>query len=169
MTENELLYLANNHIMENNNKVKVFHNILMNQSFIKVYNLNGSGDIKFHEDALADNYKVLFLNANRSIRITLSLALENSTLGDSISIVIGNEGYVNENEDSYFLITEWLKYTNRNDEWKFFYLNTYEGSFEQRLNFIFEYVNNLFLDKSLSEILRGEKWIDFYFDWWGMK
>ena len=151
------------------NRVEIFEKTLIDQLFIKEFDLLQIGHIENYSDSLGENYKVLFKNVKRGVLIILGLATESNSIGDNLSLVITNEKQVDIDDEPYFLLTEWLDGYGREEERKKFYLNSYEGSFEEKLKSFFVYLNELFEDEKIAKVLRGETWMNFGFDWRGMK
>lgn len=155
--------------MDNIEKVEIFKNLLSSLMFSQMFQFKYNGIIEFYTSSTGDNYKSKFSNELRSIKINIRLAFEND-VSERMSITIFKEDEVGIDDEPYFLLTEWLDSSGREEnEWKKFYLNAYQGSFEEKLKAFFEYINGLFEDEELSKVLRGETWMNFGFDWRGMK
>ena len=47
-------------------------------------------------------------------------------------------------------------------------LNNFEGTFEEKLNQLLDYVVNI-LQTYLMPVLKGEEWVDVHTNWYGAK
>jgi hypothetical protein len=69
-------------------------------------------------------------------------------------------------DEPYFMISDWKK----DIDIRFFCLETYDGDFEEQLKSFLGFLNRLFEEnKGLRDILLGNRWGYFPFDWRGMK
>ncbi len=118
-------------------KVEIFERILTPQPFKKKFNFLQKGNTDFYTDSLGDNHKILFKNEKRGVLVILGLANENNHMGDNCSVIISNEDLMHIDDIPYFLLTEWLDSSGREEDWKKFYLNWYEGSYEEKLKSFF--------------------------------
>lgn len=155
--------------MEISKKVILFENIVLNEPFMRKFALTKKGEIEFYEDGLGHNYCMSFLNEKRCIDIKMCIVSNYNKAGDRISVIINKEDQVDVDDIPYFLLKKWVEYSKDKNDWKLFYLNSYEGSFEEKLKSFFAYLNELFEDENLAKVLRGETWMNFDFDWRGMK
>lgn len=155
--------------MEDDHKIEIFKNVLSKIMFSNVFQFRFSGIIEFFTSSTGDNYYSKFSNESRSLKVNLRLASKNDAYGERLSITIAKKDQGDIDDEPYFLLTEWLDSSGREQDRKKFYLNTYEGTFEEKLKSFFVYLNELFEDEELSKVLRGEIWMNFGFDWKGMK
>jgi hypothetical protein len=59
-------------------------------------------------------------------------------------------------------------YVRQKEDIKYFWLNSFEGDFEERVTQLFEYVIDL-MKRYLMPIIKGEDWVDMPFNWYSAK
>lgn len=152
-----------------NSEIEIFKSRMLSSCIVEQFDLRYEEKIEIYKDLLGTNYTLTFHNNKRRFDLTLCLVFDNNVLGDRINITIGKKDDINIDEDPWFLITDWLRKNSEEDKRDFFYLNSYEGTFEQRIILFFVFLEELFQHDDLIGILKGDKWINFHFDWRGMK
>jgi len=102
--------------------------------------------------------RVVVIDFNRYLR-------DNNVIDDFISFKIINK----ENDPFYngFSLFTYMKFIQKN-EFRFERLNSFEGSFEEKLNQLLDYVGDI-LQTYLIPVLKGEEWINVPMDWHGAR
>lgn len=90
---------------------------------------------------------------------------DNDEVDDYISLYIINK----ENDPFYngFLLFTYMKFIQKK-EFRFERLNSFEGSFEEKLDQLLDYVVNI-IQTYLMPVIKGEEWVNVPMDWYGAK
>jgi len=72
-------------------------------------------------------------------------------------------------EEPYFTILDWMRIEGKAYSEKSLFLGFHEGNFPEKIKSFLAFLNQLFENESLKEVLMGEKWQDHPFNWMGMK
>lgn len=123
------------------------------------------------------DFRHLWLDINN--HEDLLIVLQNEQIGRKISILyvpFNNEGINNEifviqiwntKKGGIFSIDSFMKLLHK-DEYVQLTLRNFEGTFEEKLDQLLDYVVNI-MQKYLMDVLEGRKWIKVPMDWGGAK
>ena len=150
-------------------KLDTLKNLFSQDSFISKFHLQSTGKIDAYQDFLGHNYTLEFCNSKRKFELTLCIVEEGDELGDIMSMSIHKLDEVTEDEEDYFTILSWMRTLGKAYSEKSLFLGFYEGDFPEKIKAFLVFLNQLFENEGLRQVLIGEKWQDHPFDWMGMK
>lgn len=158
--------MANNNDLEGqtlSEKNEIFKNIIVNAELFSNFNFSHEGSVPAFTD---ENYILEFNSSNnRTIKIKL---LMGKIFGIKVSREIDEDPGFNYEGGFYsFNMTNWLAWAQYPyDENQYpFYVSSYNGTFEEKVNGFLNFLENAFNHSSLNGTIQGTEWGYFPFDW----
>lgn len=97
-----------------------------------------------------------------SIEFTFYPAYQNKS--DYVVIYV-----INDNKDKDFSLDSWMQKYHTVSKKNPFSLSNYNGNYDQQLMGFFNFLNKLFKEEKLNNILEGKSWMDVEFNWGDLK
>jgi hypothetical protein len=118
----------------------------------------------YNEFSKKNDFRIKFANENihRYLEFWYKRNKESGEIVDILDLWI-NKG----DGHSGYLINNYLLFI-QNQEIKYLWLNSFEGTFEEKLDQLLDYVVNI-LQTYLMPVLKGEEWVDVPTNWYGAK
>ena len=149
--------------LDEENKVKIAKEALMQAPFLSQYGFSFTKEYVDNSPLRGKSYVLVFSNSSNKRTLEISFAPQYKQFNDVFVVFITDERKKTLN------IPQYLRHLRLIDDKLYFRLDTYPGSFQEKINQFFQFLGASFQDERLKDILIGKKWVDLPFDWQGYK
>jgi hypothetical protein len=140
--------------------------VLNKFKFIQKFGYNHSIDYTKRYPAYNPDFRVIFKNLALDRKLEVSYTHIGGQSGNDIIDVFGISIW-KINGNGYFDIENYMLFIQK-QEIKYLWLNSFEGTFEEKLDQLLDYVVDI-LQTYLMPVLKGEEWVDVPMNWYGAK
>jgi hypothetical protein len=140
--------------------------VLNKFKFIQKFGYDHSNDYTKRYPTYNPDFRVIFKNLTLNRKLEVSYTHVGGQSGSDTIDVFGISIWEIKG-NGYFDITNYMSFIQKK-EIKYLWLNSFEGTFEEKLNQLLDYVVDI-LQTYLMPVLRGEEWVDVPMNWYGTK